>query len=81
MTYKLNVGKAMKTLRKRKKMTQGDIYRKTKYERSYISRLERNHVESPRFNTIKTIAKAFDVSPIEFIELAVETCEEPKEKK
>lgn len=71
----------MKILRKRKKMTQGDIYRKTQYERSYISRLERNHVDSPRFDTIKNIAKAFDVSPLEFIQLAIEPCEEPQEKR
>jgi transcriptional regulator with XRE-family HTH domain len=68
----VNFGKAMKVLRKEKGMTQGDIYRATKLERSYISRLECGKIIYPRIETVAKIASAFGISVIEFLKYAID---------
>ncbi len=53
--------KNMKKIREVKKMSQGDIYRATKIERTYISSLESGK-QNPTLETIAKIAKALGVS-------------------
>lgn len=65
------VGLAMRDLRERKHMTQGDIVRATGLERSYVSRLESNQVAYPRFNTVKKIANSFGMTVDEFLSFAI----------
>lgn len=65
----LDFPKAMKTLRKKKKMTQGDIYRATGLERSYVSRIESGEF-IPKIHTFLKICKALDVSANEFLSYA-----------
>ena len=61
---------ATKYFRNKKGMTQGDIFRATGLERSFLSRLESGAVQSPRFKTIALLAFAFGVSVTEFIKVA-----------
>lgn len=69
----LNFGKAMKILREKKGMTQGDIVRRTGLERSYVSRLESNKIKYPRVEMVSRLAKAFDISIEEFVKIASNT--------
>ena len=66
----LNFGQAMKILRQRKGLSQGDIHRATGFERSYVSDLERGRVKDPRLSTVILIANAVGVSVNELIETA-----------
>ena len=68
----IDFGGAMKRIRGRKGMSQGDIFRTTGLERSYLSKFENNKIPYPRFNTVARIAKALDVSLDEFIKEAIE---------
>jgi len=68
--YVLDIGQAMKTLREKKGLTQGDIVRRTGLERSYVSRLEGNKIKYPRIKMICRIAQALEVSVDEFVKLA-----------
>lgn len=74
-----DIAKAMRIIRENKGMTQGDIYRATKLERSYVSRLETGKIPYPRLETVKIIADALGVSMSELISLA-EQCGKEKEK-
>ncbi len=52
--------KNMKKIREAKKMSQGDIYRAAKIERTYISSLESGK-QNPTLETVAKIAKALGV--------------------
>lgn len=73
---KLNIGKAIKTLRERNGNTQGDIFRATGLERGYISRLESEKIKYPKLQTIHKIAKFFGLEISEFIKHAEENYDE-----
>jgi len=60
-------GKALREMRLKKKMSQGDIARKLGVHRSYISGLERGK-RNPSLLTIKKMAKAIGVEPKELLE-------------
>jgi transcriptional regulator with XRE-family HTH domain len=60
-------GKALREIRLKKKMSQGDIARKLGVHRSYISGLERGK-RNPSLLTIKKMAKAIGVEPKELLE-------------
>ena len=47
----LDIAYALKTLREKKGMTQGDIWRATGLERPYVSRIEAGRVSSPNNNS------------------------------
>ncbi len=55
-------GKALREIRLKKKMSQGDIAEKLGVHRSYISGLERGK-RNPSLLTIKKMAKAIGVEP------------------
>lgn len=59
-------GKALREIRLKKKMSQGDVAEKLGVHRSYISELERGK-RNPSLLTIKKIAKALEVSVDELI--------------
>ncbi len=67
----ISFGEAMKILREKKGLTQGDIYRATGLERSYVSDLERGRVKDPRLTTVIMIARAIGVSHGELIDMAL----------
>jgi len=76
----IDVGGAIKYFLAEKKMTQGDLYRATGLERSYISRLVNNEFMYPRRETIEKIVKALDVSMDDFINRACKiVCDELRE--
>lgn len=58
-------GKGIRACRLKKKMSQGDIFRATGLERSFISRLESGKVADPRIKTVLKIANALGVSVAE----------------
>ena len=60
-------GKALREIRLKKKMSQGDIAKKLGVHRSYISGLERGK-RNPSLLTIKKMAKAIGVEPKELLE-------------
>jgi len=60
-------GKALREIRLKKKMSQGDIARKLGVHRSYISGLERGK-RNPSLLTIKKMAKAIGVEPKDLLE-------------
>lgn len=68
----IDFGGAMKRIRERKGLTQGDIFRATGLERSYLSKFENNKIPYPRFNTVARIARALDVLLPEFIREATD---------
>jgi transcriptional regulator with XRE-family HTH domain len=60
-------GKALREIRLKKKLSQGDIAKKLGVHRSYISGLEHGK-RNPSLLTIKKMAKAIGVEPKELLE-------------
>lgn len=60
-------GKALREIRLRKKLSQGDIAEKLGVHRSYISGLERGK-QNPSLLTIEKMAKAIGIEPKESLE-------------
>ena len=60
------LGKNMKRIRAKKKMSQGDIARALEVDRGYISNIE-NGKKNPTLATIKKLADALDVSADELL--------------
>lgn len=60
-------GKALREIRLKKNLSQGDIAEKLGVHRSYISGLERGK-RNPSLLTIKKMAKAIGVEPKELLE-------------
>ena len=60
------LGKNMKRIRAKKKMSQGDIARALEVDRGYISNIE-NGKKNPTLATIAKIAEALKVSPNELL--------------
>jgi transcriptional regulator with XRE-family HTH domain len=54
------IGERLKTLREQKKMSQGDIEKKTSLLRCYISRVENGHTV-PSIETLEKMARALEV--------------------
>ncbi len=55
------LGENMKRIRLKKNMTQGDICRKLKIDRAFISNIESGN-KNPTLSTITRIAEALEVS-------------------
>jgi len=64
----LNFAGALKKLREKKGLSQGDVFRRTGLERTYISRIEHGEVMDPRITTVVILAKALDMSVDEFVD-------------
>ena len=60
------LGKNMKRIRAKKKMSQGDIARALEVDRGYISNIE-NGKKNPTIATIQKLANALGVSPDELL--------------
>jgi transcriptional regulator with XRE-family HTH domain len=56
----MQIGERLKALREQKKMSQGDIQKRTGLLRCYISRAENGH-SVPAIETLEKIARAMDV--------------------
>ncbi len=56
----MNVGNRLRELREEKKLTQGDIEKRTGLVRPYISRVENNH-SVPNIDTLERMARALEV--------------------
>ena len=54
------IGKRLKTLRTEKKLSQGDIEKRSRLLRCYISRVENGHTV-PSVGTLERLARAIDV--------------------
>ena len=54
------VGERLRTLREEKKLSQGDIQKRTGFVRPYISRVENGHVV-PSIETLEKFARALEV--------------------
>jgi len=67
----IDFGGAMKRIRERKGMTQGDIFRQSGLERSYLSKFENNKIPYPRIKTVYRIAQALTVSLDDFLKEAM----------
>ena len=67
----IDFGGAMKRIRERKGMTQGDVFRQSGLERSYLSKFENNKIPYPRIKTVYRIAQALTVSLDDFIKEAM----------
>jgi len=68
----IDVGKALKELRKKNGVSQGDIFRATGLERGYLSKIENGKIKQPRITTIYKLAGFFNIKVSEFIRLAEE---------
>lgn len=66
----LDIAKALKTLRKEREMSQGDIFKSTGLATGYISKLENKKIIYPKIKTINKLAKAFNLSISEFLKYA-----------
>lgn len=60
-------GACLRELRKKKNLTQGDIYRMTGLERNYISRFEAGQIRDPKIRTVIRLALALDMTVEEFV--------------
>ena len=63
--YAVKIGSKLKELRERNLLTQADLGAAAGVSRDQVSRIERDEVD-PRFSTIRKLAKALNVDPIEF---------------
>ena len=66
----LDIGKAIKMLRAKNKMSQMDLYKATGIVPGYISKLENYKIKYPKLKTIYKLAQAFQIKPSEFIYFA-----------
>ena len=58
----IRFGNHLKSLRKKKKMTQEELASLADLEYKYIQRLEGKKPSSPTLNTLEKLAKAFNIS-------------------
>ena len=56
----MNIGEHLRSIRESKKLSQGDIEKKTGLLRSYLSRVENGHTV-PSVETLEKIARALDM--------------------
>ena len=62
----MSIDGALKKLRGERGWSQGEIFRRTGLERSYLSRLEAGKVKDLRVRTAMKLAHVFDLSVEEF---------------
>lgn len=64
----MEFGKKLVKVRKEKNLSQKDLEKKSEIKREYISKIENGKLPNPSLQTIRKIAKAFDMSFSEFFE-------------
>lgn len=67
----MNIGRAVRVLRSRAGLSQGEVARRAGWERSYMSEFEHGKVKNPTLDTIVRFIKAVDANCDEFIALAI----------
>ena len=72
MYKELNISGAISGLRKKRGLSQGNLFDLTGLKESYISKLENGHIK-PTVETIAKLAEAFGLSVSEFLEYAENT--------
>lgn len=75
----MNLGSAIKTVRKHKGITQGDLSSKTSISQTSLSKIETG--TTPTEKNLKKICKALDVPPSVLYMLAMEHSDVPANKK
>ena len=63
----LNFSKALRSVREKKGLSQGDVFRRSGVERTYISRIEQGLIVDPRISTVVILARALGVSVDELV--------------
>ena len=63
----IRFGNHLKSLRKKKKMTQEELASLADLEYKYIQRLEGKKPSSPTLNSLEKLAKAFGITPAELL--------------
>lgn len=76
----MNIGIAIKAIRKEKGLTQGDFCKQIGITQTSLSQIELGKKE-PSKSTIEKISKAFNVSPILMYVMSMELDDVPAEKK
>lgn len=61
----MNIGEAIETIRKIKRLSQGDLANQANITQSYLSLIENNKKE-PNLKTLKTISSSLDI-PLPFL--------------
>ena len=72
----LNFGKALRRIREKRGLSQGDVFRCSGLERTYISRIESGLIEDPRISTAVILARALGVSVDELVREAEQAAQE-----
>jgi len=72
MCEELNISGAISGLRKKRGLSQGNLFELTGIKESYISKLENGHIK-PKVKTIAKLAEAFGISVSEFLDCAENT--------
>lgn len=69
-TENINIllGKRLKDLRRKKKITQEELAELASLEYKYIQRLESKKPSSPTLNTLQKLAKAFKITVLKLID-------------
>ena len=62
----VKIGENLRRLRERRLLTQAQLGEAAGVNRDQVSRIERNEVE-PRFSTIRKLAKALEVDPVDLV--------------
>lgn len=62
----MDIGKRLRELREAKGLSQGDIERRSRLLRSYISRVEGGYT-APSLSTLEKFAKALEVKPYQLL--------------
>lgn len=57
----MTIGEAIKKVRGEKGISQNDIEKRTGIKRDYLSKIENNHNNNPKFKTLCKIAEALQV--------------------
>jgi transcriptional regulator with XRE-family HTH domain len=68
----MNIGKTIRELREDQGLSQGDIERKFKISRPYLSRIEHSH-RIPTLSTLIRIGDAIGVPAYEILRIAMES--------
>jgi transcriptional regulator with XRE-family HTH domain len=70
----VNIGDALRAIRKKIGMSQGDVFRNSGYtiDKSVISRIETGQIADPRVSTMIRICRALGISVEEFFRYAEE---------
>jgi transcriptional regulator with XRE-family HTH domain len=76
-----DIARAINILLEKNKMSQADLTRAAKYERSYVSKIAAGGVKFPRLDTMQRISRVFGMDVDEFLAFTKKIKEEKKKFK